>query len=171
VFPVGKTTKAGPQGLTQELAAQPARMSTVSTWVKLMSPILAVGVVIVLIFVVFRGGWQTPTWQSAQRNLSPAKSYDSEFEDFVIRAYRQDNMTADVRVCDGICLINVSKDVPSGLLRRFATKLGALGIACPYAALRKNHGDDPVATVTIFINGRRYVGATCDSRKHPEWVR
>lgn len=171
VFPYGKAAHAGPLGLTHELTAQSATTGKVSTWVNLLWPVLAVFVVVALAFAVFHGGWHTITWESAQHGLPAAKSYDSQFEAFIIAAYRQDGMAADACARDGVCLINVDKEVPSGLLRRLATKLGALGIACSYAAVRHQHGDTPVATVTIFTNGRRYASTTCDCQKHPELLR
>ncbi len=100
-----------------------------------------------------------------------AKSYDPDFEAFVIAAYRQDGVAAEARARDGVCLINVAKDVPGGIMNKLGTKIGALAIGCTYAALRQKHGDNPVATVTIFTNGRRYTSATCDGQKHPEFLK
>jgi hypothetical protein len=171
VFPVGKAAKSGPLGLTQELAERPAKTTAVSTWASLFWPLVAVVVVIVLAFALFRSNWRSPTWESAQGDLPRAKWYDSEYEAFVTAAYRQDGLAAEVRACDGICLINVAKEVPRGLLNKLGTKFGALAIACTYAAQRRGHGDTPVATVTIFTNGRRYASATCDGQKHPEFLR
>ncbi|HXI85454.1 MAG TPA: zinc ribbon domain-containing protein [Verrucomicrobiae bacterium] len=171
VFPSGKAARAGPLGLTRELAAQTATGDRVSTWVKLLWPIVAVVGVVVLTFTVFHGFQRTDTWEQAQRELRMPKSYDSDFEAFVVAAYRQDGMTAEVRASDGICLINVAQDMSGGIMNKLGAKLGALAIGATYAALRQKHGDDPVATVTIFTNGRRYASATCDGHQHPEFLK
>ena len=171
IFPFGKAARTGSRGLTQELATQSATAGRVSIWLKLLWPVLVAVVLCLLVFGTFYASQHTSTWEYAQRSLPAAKSYDSGFEEFIIAAYREDGLTAEVRACDGICLINVATKTPHGILSRLGTKLGAFAIGCSYAALRQRHGDDPVATVTIFTNGRRSASATCDGQKHPEFLK
>jgi hypothetical protein len=130
---------------------------------------LTIVIVIVVAMVLQRP--RVPRWSAAVEQLGAPRADDTSFAAHVSAMYQADGIAVEVRAANGLCLVNLPGQSPSGLRARLAGKLTTFAIACDYAAWRQRHGDNPVATAIIFADGNRYLQAGCDGVKHPELVK
>jgi Uncharacterised protein family UPF0547 len=149
------------------VANGPAATSSYFDLAKFALPLIVL-IAIVTVVVTTCGSWRrNHSWEVNVQKLGTPTSYDQEFEARLMEDYQREGLAVDVRIADGVCLINLHETDLSGLRGKLGAKLGAWGMACAYGQIRQLHGDTPVAKAVIFVKGRSYSTAECDARKLP----
>jgi Uncharacterised protein family UPF0547 len=149
------------------VASAPAATSSYLDLAKFALPLIVL-IAIVSVVATTCGSWRrSHSWEVNVQNLGTPTSYDQEFEARLMEDYQREGMAVDVRIADGVCLINLRETDLSGLKAKLGAKLGAWGMACAYGQLRQIHGAAPVAKAVVFVKGRSYSSAECDVRKLP----
>jgi hypothetical protein len=156
VFPVGKAAKSSLAGRTEQLAAEAQQQSRVADWVKLAWPLAIIAGLLVLFLPAIARRTRDPmaTWEQALSQGRPRTSYDAEFEEMFSRGSAQQPQPVDIKVYEGVCLLNFPQPV-NGLLQRAAVKLLAESVAVAYSSMRTTHGDDPDVTTIVYSMGKK----------------
>ena len=149
------------------VASAPAATSSYLDLAKFALPLIVL-IAVVAVAVTTCGSWRrSHSWMVNVQKLATPTSYDQEFEARLTEEYSRDGFAVDVRIADGVCLINLRDTDLSGLRAKLGAKLGAWAMACAYGQIRHLHGDTPVAKAVIFVKGQSYSSAECDARKLP----
>jgi hypothetical protein len=149
------------------VASAPAPTSSYLDLAKLALPLVVLIAVVAVAATTCVSSRRSHSWEANVQKLPTPTYYDQEFEARLTDEYRHDGIAVEVRIADGVCLINLRETDLSGLRAKLGAKFGAWGMACAYGQIRQLHGDTPVAKAVIFVRGRSYSSAECDARKLP----